>query len=465
MALQRTGSTIQQARLSPKPPSKTDEKRYDSGLGPMSPSSLAKADKGQPSSPFLGKTGDSGDPGYENVYSGFVQVPPSNLAEATSLARRMCQKARKPCSIAFTTKRTVTEGGNAAYKLWGPCAECKPGCSFHARVVVWISGPAEGKVTVDCRGQHDRKALAQGGRLLSAEVQDVVNDHVDSGAPITSRSLREALRRAGLEFSCDSSQLHSPVKRLRQKHGTVSSTKPVPIEAFLDEVKSWQADVPEDLESAGDLSQLLVLKSPNGVVVEEGRVYVPLSCAGMLLRLKDAAKHRIRLIVDMKMGAIANNYGVVTLCLAARSLPPSNTNAAMIAGKRQQYKAHTSNAQPIMQAIVNSESEENLTAVFEDLCWLCKEIANFDLKSQLVQVHADYAPGIAAARRAVFPGARLVGDYFHYKQALARNLPRKFAQSAKKAPGRKKPDPAVANVMTLSDMTRLLQPAVHIEFA
>ena len=86
------------------------------------------------------------------------------------------------------------------------------------------------------------------------------------------------------------------------------------------------ADVPMDL-SAGDLSQLLVLKSPNGVVVEEGRVYVPLSCPGMLLRLKDAAKHRIRLMVDMKMGAIANNYGVVTLCLAARSLRPSNTSA------------------------------------------------------------------------------------------------------------------------------------------
>eukprot|EP00439_Symbiodinium_sp_Y106_P008550 s11911_g1.t1 len=143
-------------------------------------------------------------------------------------------------------------------------------------------------------------------------------------------------------------------------------------------------------------------------------------------------------MVDMKMGAIANNYGVVTLCLAARSLRPSNTSAAMIAGRCQQYKAHTSNAQPVMQAIVSSESEENLTAIFEDLCWLCKDIANFDLKSQLVQVHADYAPGIAAARRALFPNARL-------------------------APGRKKPDPAVANVMTLSDMTRLLQTAVRIQ--
>ncbi|CAE7807147.1 unnamed protein product [Symbiodinium sp. CCMP2592] len=123
-------------------------------------------------------------------------------------------------------------------------------------------------------------------------------------------------------------------------------------------------------------------------------------------------------MVEMSMGAIADNYGVVTLCLAARSLRPSGTSAAMIAGRRQQYKAYTSNAQPIMQAIVSSESVENLTAIFEDFCWLCKDITKIDLKTQLVQVHSDYAPGIAAARRAVFPNA----------------------------PGRKKLDPAVANV-------------------
>ena len=203
---------VQQARLSPQAPSKTDNPEHDSGPMPTLPWSVAEAAKGRPPSQLSSKTDDSGNPDYENIYSGLAEVLPSNLADATSLARRMCQKARKPCSVAFTTKRTVTEGGDAAaYKLWGACAECKPGCSFRARVAVWISGPAEGKVTVDCRGQHDRKAFAQGGRLLSAEVQNVVNDHVDSGAPITTPSLREALRRAGLEFSCDSGQLHNLV--------------------------------------------------------------------------------------------------------------------------------------------------------------------------------------------------------------------------------------------------------------
>ncbi|CAE7561114.1 unnamed protein product, partial [Symbiodinium pilosum] len=73
--------------------------------------------------------------------------------------------------------------------------------------------------------------------------------------------------------------------------------------------------------------------------------------------------------------------------------------------------------------LVHSESEPNLVAAFEDLCWLCKEVGGFDLKSQLVQVHADYAPGIAAARR----------------QRRTKKL-----------------DPDVAKICELSDLTRCL---------
>ena len=52
-----------------------------------------------------------------------------------------------------------------------------------------------------------------------------------------------------------------------------------------------------------------------------GRVYAPVCCAGLLMRLH---MHGIRLIVYVKMGAIANNYGVVALRFAAS---PFNTTA------------------------------------------------------------------------------------------------------------------------------------------
>ena len=80
-------------------------------------------------------------------------------------------------------------------------------CSF-------FSGFPSAPVTA-CRG-HGFRRYANGFSfyapgILSAEVQNVVNDHVDSGAPTTTPSLREALRRADLEFSCNSGQLHNLV--------------------------------------------------------------------------------------------------------------------------------------------------------------------------------------------------------------------------------------------------------------
>ena len=103
-------------------------------------------------------------------------------------------------------------------------------------------------------------------------------------------------------------------------------------------------------------------------------MYVPVTCAGMLQRLPDAGKHRVRLIVDMRMGTIANSYGVITLFFAASSSTRVNTTAGKVQGIQQQYLAHTCTAQPVAQAIVNSEKEENVKACFEDLVWLCQQV-------------------------------------------------------------------------------------------
>ena len=244
---------------------------------------FAEVGEGQESEQVASKPEVEKIEAYENVYKGqakSVPANPANLAEATLEARRACQKAQPACSISFTTKRTVREGTWTAYKMWGACAECKPRCSLRA---IWIDGPAEGRVIVDCRGHHERKAVAAGGRLLPANVQNVVNEVIESGAPITTRSLREAVAREDLQFDCEPQQLHNMVKRLRQTRGTASSSKKVPIQAFLDEAKRWESDLPKDLGAGEDLSRLMVLRSPHGAIMEAGQVYVPVACPGMLL--------------------------------------------------------------------------------------------------------------------------------------------------------------------------------------
>ena len=63
-------------------------------------------------------------------------------------------------------------------------AECKPRCSLPARATICINGPAEGRGIVDCRGHHERKTVASGGRVFPANVQNVVNEVIESAAPL-----------------------------------------------------------------------------------------------------------------------------------------------------------------------------------------------------------------------------------------------------------------------------------------
>ena len=67
---------------------------------------------------------------------------------------------------------------------------------------------------------------------------------------------------------------------------------------------------------------------------------------------------------------------------------------------------------------MDSESEENYTELFEALCVMWAQLRPEDQPLQTIvkQVHKDFAPGLEAARRAVFPGSRPCDDYFHLTQ-------------------------------------------------
>ena len=140
--------------------------------------------------------------------------PPVDAPFDCTRARHACQKTKPVRSISFTTKQTVREGAYTAYKMRGSCAECKPRCSLPARATICINGPAEGRDIVDRRGHHERKTVASGRRLLPANVQKVVHEVIESGAPITTISVREAVVREDLQSDCEPHQPHNMVKRL-----------------------------------------------------------------------------------------------------------------------------------------------------------------------------------------------------------------------------------------------------------
>ena len=67
--------------------------------------------------------------------------------------------------------------------------------------------------------------------------------------------------------------------------------------------------------------------------------------------------------------------------------------------------ARTSRVQvvPMFQAIVNEESEPVMTWAFNDATTLCERYGHgaVDLKTQLVQIHKDYAAGMEKAHHQV----------------------------------------------------------------
>ena len=84
-----------------------------------------------------------------------------------------------------------------------------------------------------------------------------------------------------------------------------------------------------------------------------------------------------------------------------------------------------------MQALVNSETEENVAQFFTAACEIAAQCCRLDLKTQVWQVHKDYyAKGIEAARRKVFPSARPCDDYPHRRRASYSVLKQKMGVRA-----------------------------------
>ena len=79
-----------------------------------------------------------------------------------------------------------------------------------------------------------------------------------------------------------------------------------------------------------------------------------------------------------------------------------------------------------MQALVNTEAEPNVTQFLTDACDITGRCCNLDLKAQVWQLQKDYAKGLEASRRKVFPNARPCDDFPHMRRASYSTLKEKM---------------------------------------
>ena len=181
-----------------------------------------------------------------------------------------------------------------------------------------------------------------------------------------------------------------------------------------------------DAELKGPASKLFVLDTPEPPVINKEQVYIPFTSVGMCQRLKKCKGRSLKLDVDGKQKVVANSYGMFTLGFFILRQKTSWTVVREVGvrqgAKRGRIELHSSTCQPFLQALTSSESAQNVIRAFQDGIWICKHYGNFDLVSQIVQLHKDYAKGIENARVEVFSMVRGLDDYFHMMQNSPKTL-------------------------------------------
>ncbi|CAE6960638.1 RPL15 [Symbiodinium sp. CCMP2592] len=268
-------------------------------------------------------------------------------------------------------------------------------------------------LTVRARGKHGELAKPSGGALWNVAEEYVLQQSFPDKSDISSRSIRSCFRRAGLAVRCTPRQLAQFVDRAKSQSnaGKRGQQTGVPIHALEAAAREFTRDDSVPWEKL-PLDQLVVLPDFH---VSEQRVCVIWTSRGMLERAKHGQNHNLKLVVDGKQKLLANQYSVVTVSFLVPNSSMSSTWAGP--GRKSHVDAYTGTQEPFLQALVNEETAENMTQVFEKAAELAESHAGLNLRRQVVQVHKDFSKGIDIARRKVFPSARPCDDYAHMRRA------------------------------------------------
>ena len=318
-------------------------------------------------------------------------------------------------------------------------ATCKDAACEGCTVILWAfytCARESPEIKLRMRGQHGQLAKPPGGRLWTVTEEYIIKRDIKE---MTSANVRAALQKAKLPIRCTSGQLHDYVAREKKKHesrvgnqtGLTIGELKASISPFqVDDMKMW-AQLP--------VHQLLVLPD---AVVNADCVCIAFTCPGMIARGSGAANKVVKLAVDGKQKVVSNGYTIVTVSF----LVPNEAEMQTRDPKKRsiRVKAHTCSQEPFVQALVSSEREENITQIFESACVLAEAQCNVDLRHQVLQVHKDYAKGIEASRKKVFPQARRCDDYPHMRRATYNTLEKLFGVGQKKS----RPQPQVGKVVS-----------------
>ena len=312
---------------------------------------------------------------------------------------------------------TFKDGGVTKSSRWlrARCSGkvCR-GCTreLRAKYICSLQGM---QVTIFVRGAHGVLERPQGTALWNAAEQFAIETHCSKEQPLSGQMVKEALKKCGLSLRCDSKQLWQWISRERMHR----SPRPASGNITILELRTAAEQYAQKEGFAWcqqALSTLVVVGKP----VVDTRVCIIWTSRGMLQKIHGAKGKLLKILVDGKQKVVSNEYGIVTLSFLVPSASVTKTWAGP--GQRGKMEETTGTAEPFVQALVSSESSENMEDIFRTSCDLARSFCGLDLERQVIQVHKDFAKGIAKAKKIVFPSARPCDDFPHMMRAARSTL-------------------------------------------
>ena len=214
---------------------------------------------------------------------------------------------------------------------------------------------------------HAPDAASDSARLLLPLPERAAQEYLLTPPPLTTKGLLNYLDSKG--FAKATLPPKEKLQRRLQNHKTkeISKSSGPPRQVIVERsLEHWPEQMP-----AG-VAELYLLNTPPRVC-EASRVCIPFSCRGMVAAMMRQQCTKGVLLVDVKQSCLAHGWGIITACLMTKD-KLRKTSLGYRDGKKIQGTAFTSHGEPTLQAILNTESTENVVQFLETLKHLWAEM-------------------------------------------------------------------------------------------
>ena len=359
---------------------------------------------------------------YKDVV--FEGSPPQLINDTKtflSVIRHILGKAEQAGDACVRFKEEL---GGKGRTMCGTCnAEVCVGCTWKMLARLTLDSKGLQHLEIKADGEHGSRAVAGGSRLWTETERALLAATFPGDKRATVKEVRAAFEAKNMPLRCTEQQLKQWVTRHNRQKAGQPQRQTITVEEMKASVERWVQQQPATFADA-TLSALRVVGTP---IHTAKQICIAWSAWGFLNHLRGLKADRpLCVTVDGKQRISTTGAVIATVGIMATSGEPRNTTVSREDdGKKLQMQLKTSTVQPLMQAYIDSESNENWTWVFECLCELVQAEFGVCIREQVLQVQADFHDGIEHARRHVFPRSRPANDYPHMMRAAQATLSKK----------------------------------------